>query len=200
MSYVDSEDFKATLGISNTDFADDDIDRAIDAAGGIVDDICGRSFTVPSEDETRYFAPESATLLRIDDLVSATSVSVDRDNDGTYEETWTQGTEYRLGHPNAAVRGEPFTYLETMPGYSLPINGGYVKIAGMFGWATVPAGVVQATGLMANRLLKRSREAPFAILLAGEMGAARIGRVDPEVRALLTRYTSKPSIASPRLG
>lgn len=198
--YVDTEDLKATLALAGTTFVDDDLDRAAPAASGIVDSICGRTFGKDSSDSTRYFSPQDLTLLRIDDLVSLTSVAIDRDNDGTYEETWTEGTDFRKGPPNAAAKNEPFTWLETINGQTLRTSNGYVRVVGTFGWPTVPAEVVQATGILATKLLRRSREAPFAVVFDASGGSSFIGRNDPEVKALLSRFVIKPAISSPRLG
>lgn len=198
--YIDTEDLKATLGIAGTDFADDDLDRAAQAASGIVDSICGRVFGKDSADATRYYSPEDNTLLGVDDLVSLTSVAIDRDNDGTYEETLTQGTEFRIGPPNASADGDPYTWLEAINGTTFITSGGYVKVVGKFGWPSVPAEVVQATGIIAAKLLRRAREAPFAVVFDASGGSSFIGRNDPEVRALLSRFVKKPAIGSPRLG
>lgn len=198
--YIDSEDLKATLAISNTDFVDDDLDRAASAASGIVDSICGRVFGKDSADATRYYTPEDNTLLGVDDFVSLTSVAIDRDNDGTYEETLTEGTHFRKGPPNASAKGEPYKWLETVNGITLLTSGGYVKVVGKFGWPSVPPEVVQATGIIAAKLLRRAREAPFAVVFDASGGSSFVGRNDPEVRALLSRFVKKPAIGSPRLG
>jgi hypothetical protein len=165
-----------------------------------VDSICGRTFGQDSEDTTRYFAPEDLTLLRVDDLVSLTSVAIDRDNDGVYEETWTLGTDFRIGPPNAVAKNEPYTWLEAINGQTFRTSGGYVKVVGKFGWPAVPAEVVQATGILASKILRRAREAPFAVVFDASGGSSFIGRNDPEVRALLARFVIKPAIGSPRLG
>ena len=47
----------------------------------------------------------------------------------------------------------------------------------------------QATGLVASRLLKRSREAPFGVAgFSMEGTAVRIAPVDPDVASLLNPY------------
>ena len=200
--YIDTEDLKETLGISNTDFTDDDLENAAPSASGIVDSICGRTFGQDSADTTRYFAPEDPTLLGFgrDDLVSLTSVAIDRDGDGTYEETLTLDTDFRLGPPNAAAHGEPYAWIEAMPGQNFVTSGGYVKVVGKFGWPAVPAEVAEATRIITVKLLRRKREAPFAVVFDASGGSSFIGRNDPEVRALLARFVKKPAIGSPRLG
>ena len=196
--YIDTEDLKATLQIQNTEFADDDLDRAAAEASDLVDEICGRTFGKDTEDTTRYFTPEDPTLLRIDDLVSVTSVAIDRDNDGTYEETLTVGTDFRLGPPNAQVKGEPYTWLEAINGQTLRTRG-YVKIVGTFGWPTVPTTVVSETGIMAAMLVSMYREHPFGIMAFAE-GGMRIGDITHGSRRRLKKFTIKPALASPRLG
>jgi hypothetical protein len=72
-------------------------------------------------------------------------------------------------------------------------------VTGVFGWPTVPDGVVTATTILATRILRRQREAPFGIVTVGiEQGAvARIGRTDPDVQnALCDFIKSSAMIAS----
>lgn len=197
--YIDTEDLKATIGIAGTDFADDDLEGAAAEASELVEDICGRTFGLGETGETRYFLPDDARLIRIDDLISATSISIDRDLDGTYEETLTVGTDVRLGPPNAPGKGEPYTSLEAINGVSLLTGGGYLKIVGQWGWQTIPATVVRETGQIASMLLKMNREAPFGFILAGD-GAAAIGDITRGSKRRLKRYTIRPAIGSPRLG
>jgi hypothetical protein len=61
-----------------------------------------------------------------------------------------------------------------------------VAVTGQFGWPAVPAQVIEATTILATRLLRRAREAPFGVVGLGIDGAAvRISRFDPDVGFLL---------------
>jgi hypothetical protein len=56
----------------------------------------------------------------------------------------------------------------------------------------VPAQVKEATSILAARLIRRMREAPFGVVVVGGIdvgAAARIARVDPDVRFLLEPFT-----------
>ena len=52
----------------------------------------------------------------------------------------------------------------------------------------MPAQVAQATLIQAARLYKR-RESPEGVLGNAEWGSIRLSRVDPDVAALLSRFT-----------
>lgn len=199
--YVDIAELKDALSLAGTTFIDQDAERAAVAASGIVDSICRRSFGLTENEagESRYFVPDRPWFCKIDDLVELVSVAGDYDNDNDYEQTLTVGTHFRVGPLNAPALNMPYTWLETLNGATLPSTGGYVRIVGRFGWPEPPVEVVQATMILASRLVKRAREAPFAIVQNGEV-ASRIGRTDPEVSALLARFTTTPPVTSLQLG
>ena len=62
--------------------------------------------------------------------------------------------------------------------------------AGKFGWAAVPAAIVEATTILAAQLVKRAREAPFGVVAIGlDVGAVtRIAVTDPSIRFLISDY------------
>jgi hypothetical protein len=198
---VDVDDLKDSLAASGTTFLDNDITQSIAAASEMVDDICFRSFGLTESDagETRYFRTNDRGLLVIDDLVELVSVAADYDADGDYEETLTVNTHFTLGPVNAAAFGRPYEWMEARRGTRFPVSGGYVKVVGRFGWDTTPERVVKATRIIAVRLLKRDREAPFGILGAGTDGAAAIMRTDPEIGPLLRRLIRRPALTSLQL-
>ncbi len=57
----------------------------------------------------------------------------------------------------------------------------------MFGWASVPTAVKQATILLAMRQFKRY-DSPLGVAGFGDIGVMRVGRVDPDVEALLMPF------------
>lgn len=196
-TYCSVADLKARLGI--TDTTDDAIiTEAVDAASRAVEEITGRYFWNAAD--TRTYVPQSVTRLPLDDIVSVTSLQVDRDGDGVFEETWTQGADYVLevspGRYNPSARGEQWPYTEAVVvtgGKLFPFTWMWshlnrVQVAGTFGWPAVPSAVVQAT-LIAAADLFRFKDAQFGVAGFGEFGVVRVGQ-NTMVKNLLRRYIS----------
>lgn len=62
-----------------------------------------------------------------------------------------------------------------------------VQIVGTFGWSAVPAAIKQATILLAMRQFKRY-DSPLGVMGFGDLGAVRVGRIDPDVEALIMPF------------
>lgn len=195
--YLSPDQLKSTLAMSGTTFADADVTLAIGAASRAVDTITGRRFWLDATTASvRFYTPNSYRLLQIDDLVTLTSVAIDRGGSGSFTETWVNGTDFVLEPYNAPVENpaRPFETLRVrvLSGRWLPqYIEQSVKITGKFGWSTTPDDVTAATGIIAAKLLRRGREAPFGIIAVGidQNVAMRIGRNDPDVSMLLHDYT-----------
>jgi hypothetical protein len=196
--YVDPDMLKKSLTLTGTTFADDDIAAAALAASDAVDEMCGRIFSRDdTSDSTRYYRPQSATLILIDDLHSFTSLLSDNDGDYDYERSWVNNLEFILEPNNAIADGWPWTRIvlntyRTSAGFPYWIPKS-VKLTGKFGWPAVPDAVVRASQLLANRLLQAVRT-PFGIITTGSntldsMSAVRIARTDPFIGPLLAPYT-----------
>lgn len=195
IDYITPEVLKATLQLDGTSYADRDIQRAISAASRGIDWECGRRFYADTDaTQIRYYQPIDAYTVLIDDLITLTTLQTDQDGDGTFEETWTVNSDFFLEPLNAAADGWPFTRLCLNPSAA---SQGFpagrprsVKVTGKFGWAETPDAIVSATGLVASKLLKRSREDPGgsaeAIALGG--AAVRLVGADPVVRGLIAPY------------
>lgn len=194
--YVEIEEFKKTLTLSGTTFADVDIEAALLAASRAIDLECDRRF-YPDTDalQVRYYNPISSSLVRIDDLITLTSFKTDPGGDGTYEETWAT-TDYVLGPQNALALGVPYQFVEMHPSGDYSFSDSYpntVQVTGKFGWATAPPQIKLATGMLASRLLKRAREAPFGVAGIGPDGeAVRVTAVDPDIARLIAPFSRKP--------
>jgi hypothetical protein len=194
--YLSPDQLKSTLTMTGTSFADADVTLAIGAASRAVDSMTGRRFWLDADaNQVRYYTPRSYRLLQIDDLVTMTSVAIDRSGTGTFSETWTSGTDYVLEPFNAPAE-QPARPYETLRVRMLsgqwlpPYIEQSVKVTGKFGWAVIPDDVTAATGILAAKLLKRGREAPFGIVMAADQSVAmRIARTDPDVYTLLHDYT-----------
>jgi hypothetical protein len=195
--YATPAELKSRLG-NITDTTDDfEILLACQAASRSVDEICGRYFWRGSD--VRTYIPESVYRQDLDDLVSVTTLKVDRDGDGVYEETWTQGTDYQLqvapGHFNTAAKGEqwPYTGFSIIGPKFIPVVWPWshldrIQVTGVFGWPAVPLAVKQAALIAASDLF-RLKDAPFGVAGFGEFGVVRI-QANPRVMSLLHRYIS----------
>lgn len=204
-NYAALDDLKSSLDLSDESFADADITLALSSASRAVDNICERRFWLDEDDSSvRYYTPRrSGKLLQIDDLVTFTSLETDNAGDGTFESNWTENSDFVFEPLNAAADGEPFTMIRVHPNgrFRLPGNSHAiinqptvprsVKLTGQFGWAAIPDGVTQATGILAGRLMRRAREAPFGVIgfaMEGGPAATALARNDPDVMMLLKPY------------
>jgi hypothetical protein len=191
--YCTVEELKSRLGI--TDTADDfELTTAVQAACRSIDEACGRYFWRGTD--TRTYVPSSIYRQDLDDLVSVTTLKADRDGDGIYEETWTQGTDYQLevapGAYNTAAKGEqwPYTGFTIIGPRYIPLvwpwsHQDRLQVTGVFGWPAVPATVKQASLIAAADLFRR-KDAPFGIAGFGEF-AVRI-QGNPVIMQLIKRY------------
>jgi hypothetical protein len=194
MDYVTSAALMKTLELTGTTFASDDVAAAISAASQWIDQSCGRSFGQDTDATVaRKFIPVNSGYALIDDLCTFTSLT---DQSGS---VWTIEQDFFLEPVNAPVDGWPYTAVRTIarpfifslatmqPGWS-----GFdprITITGKWGWPAPPAPIVEATSILAGRLLNRSRT-PNAIAAVGMDGVGvRIPRVDPDVQAMLAPYT-----------
>ena len=190
--YVTLDELKLSLEIGSS-YADQDIRAALIAASRGIDQACGRWFYSAAADSARFYTPLSADLILIDDLYDFTTLVTDQNGGTDFSQTWTENSEFTLEPLNAAADGWPWTRICRHPLTSLGFPDYYprsVKVTGRFGWAAVPGEIIEATTILASKLLKRSREAPFGIVSIGiDVGAtARIAVTDPDVRFLIGPY------------
>jgi hypothetical protein len=191
--YLTLAELKHRLGLNIGTTSDDaDLENIITAVSRLIDARCHRRFYTTDSDETRYYtAEESDYLMPGDDIISITTLYTDNDGDRTYEYTWT-ATDYDLCPVNAALDGEPYTWLETAPNgdYVFPRTRRGVKIVGKFGYAaTAPALVKRACYLQCQRVWKR-KDAPFGVMGPNEFGQQTvITRLDPDVDEMLVPVT-----------
>lgn len=195
MAYATLTELKGWVGIPAADPADDaTLQLALDAASGQVDAFCDRTFTVDGAPTVRLYSPELGRALVVDPISSATGLAVatDDNGDGTYETTWTLGTDYRLDPANAAAAGRPWTRLVALGTRWFPSNRyrPTVSVTALFGWpGAVPAQVKEATLIQAERLWKR-KDAPFGVAGSVEFGSELrlLAKLDPDVESLLRPF------------
>ncbi len=170
------------------------IGAVIEATSRAIDLVCWQRFFTTAADETRYYTAELADTLKPPDrIVSVTTLKTDADGDRTYEDSWTEDTDFDLMPYNATLDGIPYHSIVITPNgsYRFPTTPKGVEIAGKFGWAAAPKGVVEACLLYSHRLMAR-RNTPL-----GVSGAAAVGeltmtvtqmKADPEIMELLDPY------------
>lgn len=180
--YVTSAELKATLSLTGETFADADIALAVEAASRTIDSLCGTQFFPGPADELRRYTPTNARYLPIEDAAAISSVVASG-------RTLVLDSDYaQLGSPSvrmlAALREGVFEQ---------KLNS--VAVTGRFGFVAIPPEIRQATTLLAARLLKRAREAPFAVTgLELDGGGIRIARSDPDVQREIAAYVRHPAV------
>lgn len=199
--YCSVEELKSRLQID--DNSDDfEVTLAVQAGCRSIDEICGRYFWRGTD--TRTYVPESLYGQQLDDIVSVSTLKVDFDGDGVFEQTWTQGTDYALtvspGKYNAAAKGEqwPYTGIQIIAASKyIPFvwpwsHQDRIQVTGVFGWPAVPLAVKQASLIAAADLFK-IKDAPFGVAGFGEFGVVRV-QANPRVMSLLRRYISGSTV------
>ena len=198
MSYATLAQFKAAVGI--TDSTDDTaLQNVLDATDTLIDLYCDRKTGFGTATETRYYTAEDYQYVLTDDLVSVTTLQTDDDANGTYETTWTAGTDYVLAPANAALDGFPYTEIDTS--VSWPRNFPKdvyrgVKVVGVFGFPSVPAAVVQSEIIQAGAVWS-SRTSPFGVIGSADLGGIlrQARALHPEAALILEPYRKRSGLA-----
>lgn len=192
--YATLTDVKAALRIPVSDTVDDSLlETSIEAASREIDGYCERVF-YNAGTATRVYVPTDAFLVDVDDLQSVTTLKTSSTGD-TFDQTW--GTaDFQLEPLNGVVGGitQPFTRIRAIGSYLFPLweprnvnaHEATVQVVGVFGFASIPIAIKQATIILAMRQFKRY-DTPLGVSF-DELGALRVGRVDPDVEKLVAPY------------
>jgi hypothetical protein len=184
--YATLAQVKAALRI--TDSVDDALlEMAIESGSRAIDGYANRSF-YSSGSAVRVFTPNDNFITEIDDLVSLTSLKTMVDDDSTFDTTWTP-TDYQLEPLNGRVDGltTPFTHIRAVGDYFFTeyVQEATVQVTGLWGWASVPISVTQATVIQASRIYKRL-DSPLGVAGISDIGIMRVSnRLDPDVAQLV---------------
>lgn len=186
--YASLNQLKAAVRI--TDSIDDSLlNMAIESASRMIDAECDRSF-FSSGTATRDFVPNDAYTVDTDDLTEIVSVKIDDAGEGTFPITLTT-TDYQAEPLNQRVSGNVFPVyrLRMIGDYLLPMWGkqATVRIQGVYGFTPLPIQITQATIIQASRIYKRL-DSPLGVAGFGDMGAIRVGKVDPDVAQLIRPF------------
>ncbi len=197
--YTSVEEIKDRLGITDT-ASDLQLELAVMAAARAIEGMCGRFFYQVAE--TRTYKPYDIYELPVDDLVSVTTLKCDQDNDGVYEQTWTQGVDFQLviGEDefavNASGESRPYSIVRAISaggGKIFPFTWEFsrldpIQITGVWGWPAVPYAVKMAAQQVAGELFKL-KDSPFGIAGTSEFGTVRLPRAgNPYITRLLCPY------------
>lgn len=183
--YASLAQVKAALRI--TDSVDDTLlEMNIEAASRAIDEYTNRNF-YNAGTAVRYYAPSDSLNVDIDDLISLTSLETMSDDEPNYDTTWG-ADDYQLEPLNGIADGiaQPYNHIRAVGDYTFLTlgNEATIKVTGVWGWATTPIQVTQATVIQASRIYKRL-DSPLGII-SGELGSMRIGsRLDPDVAQLI---------------
>jgi Phage QLRG family, putative DNA packaging. len=185
--YATLAQVKASLRI--TDTVDDDLlELAIESASREIDAVCERNFF--STAGTRIYTPRDSYVVEIDDVVSVTSVKSSGAADGIFDTTWTT-SDYQLEPLNGIAGGiaVPYSFIRAVGDFTWPVSGkeATVQVVGTFGFASVPTAIKQATVILASRIFKRN-DSPLGVAGFSDLGVIRVGRVDPDVEAMIHAY------------
>lgn len=186
--YASLTQIKAAARI--TDAVDDSLlEMAVESASRMIDAECDRNFYA-SGTATRDFTPNDLYTVDTDDLTSIVSVKLDDTGDLTFPIT-IAATDYQTEPLNQRVSGNPYPIyrLRMIGDYLLPVWGrqATVRIQGVYGFTPLPIQVTQACIIQASRIFKRL-DSPLGVAGFGDMGAIRVGKVDPDVAMLIRPF------------
>lgn len=171
--YATLDEVKADLRLTTTT-DDERIERCIEAASRRIDQMSGRKWAA-AVTEARTFRANGAYAW-IDECDTITLVEQSDD-----QATWTAVASGYVTNPSGPVRK-----LQLTTGVEWQR---FVRVTATFDGAAVPPQVNQGCRIEAVRLFKRP-DTPEGVLV-GDFGSARLGRIDPDVLALIRPLSRK---------
>jgi len=191
--YVTLVQLKLHLG--GISFSTDDalLDAARAAASRRIDERCGRRFYADGSVTARTYNLSARVTrnaqgeegLIVDDISTPTGLVVEVGS-GTY--TTIASSSYTTEPENAIVRGLPIQVIR------LPLGtpwgqgtGAQARITANWGWPATPDAIIEATYILAARLYRR-KDSPDGAVGNAEWGVMRLGKLDPDVEALVAGY------------
>jgi len=192
--YATLADVKSGFRIQD-DVDDVLLELSIEAASREIDGYCERVF-YNAGTATRVYIPTDTFYTETDDIISVTTLKTSSTGE-TFDTTWSPSGDYQLEPLNGisgGLIGHPATRIRAIGSYLFPLwspknvnsHEATVQVVGVFGWSAVPTAIRQATIILAMRQFKRY-DTPLGVSF-DELGALRVGRVDPDVEKLLMPY------------
>lgn len=194
--YATLAEVKAALKIIDT-LDDSLLEMAVESASRLIDGYTNRYF-YNAGTATKYFEAQDNYVTNIEDLQSITTLQTSTEADMVFDTTWAS-TDYQLEPANGRTDGivTPYTSIRAINSYWFPIwnNMTLVKVVGVWGWASVPITIKQATIIQASRIFKRL-DSPLGVAGFGDMGIMRVSsRLDPDVAQLVDPYRTLRNFA-----
>ncbi len=194
--YATLSDVKAAARITDT-IDDGLLEMAIESSSRDIDAYTERVFfSTGATAVARVYIPQDIYLVETDDIISVTTLKSDSTGNGTFDITWA-AKDYQLEPLNGLAGGiaTPATRIRAIGDYLWPVyeprnvnsNQASVQVTGVFGFASIPMAIKQATILASLRAYKRY-ESPTGVLGFSDVGVIRIGRLDPDVERLIQPY------------
>jgi len=194
--YATLSDVKAAARITDT-IDDGLLEIAIESSSRDIDAYTERVFfSTGATAVARVYIPQDIYLVETDDIISVTTLKSDSTGNGTFDITWA-AKDYQLEPLNGLAGGiaTPATRIRAIGDYLWPVyeprnvnsNQASVQVTGVFGFASIPMAIKQATILSSLRAYKRY-ESPTGVLGFSDMGVVRVGRLDPDVERLVAPY------------
>lgn len=191
--YATLAQVKSALRIEDT-IDDTLIELAIESASREIDGYTDRVFYDVGT-ATRVYVPTDSFSVEIEDIQSLTTLKTAPSGSG-FTETWT-ASDYQVEPLNGQAGGlpTPYTRIRAIGDYVFPIwnprvTDAYeatVQVTAVFGFASVPTEIVQATILLSMRQFKRY-DSPLGVAGFGDLGAMRVTKFDPDVEALVAPW------------
>jgi hypothetical protein len=194
--YATLSEVKAAARITDT-IDDGLLEMAIESSSRDIDAYTERVFfSTGATAVARVYIPQDIYLVETDDIISVTTLKSDSTGNGTFDITWA-AKDYQLEPLNGFAGGisTPATRIRAIGDYLWPVyeprnvnsNQASVQVTGVFGFASIPMAIKQATILASLRAYKRY-ESPTGVLGFSDMGVVRVGRLDPDVERLIQPY------------
>ena len=194
--YATLADVKAAARITDT-IDDGLLEIAIESSSRDIDAYTERVFySTGATAIARVYIPQDIYLVETDDIISVTTLKSDSTGNGTFDVTW-KTSDYQLEPLNGRAGGidTPATRIRAIGDYLWPVyeprnvnsNQASVQVTGVFGFASIPSAIKQATILASLRAYKRY-ESPTGVLGFSDIGVVRVGRLDPDVERLVQPY------------
>jgi hypothetical protein len=192
--YATLVDVKAAFRIQDT--VDDTLlELAIEAASREIDGWCERVF-YNAGTATRIYIPTDAFYIETDDIISVTTLKTSTTGE-SFDNTWSDPKDYQLeplnsisggltGHPTTRIRAVGNKLFPLWDPRNINSHEATVQITGVFGWSATPTAIRQACIILSQRMFKRF-DTPLGITY-DELGAMRVGRVDPDIQNLLSPF------------